>query len=424
MTPQPTTDPEAADQAHPEFTLVSAPADGVPDVVRTPEGLAATIEALAAGSGPVAIDTERAHGFRYSGRAYLIQLRRAGAGTILLDPIAFTGDAERADLHAVGDAIGDAEWIVHAATQDLPCLAEVQLLPGRLFDTELGGRLLGLPRVSLGSLTEQALGKSLAKEHSASDWSRRPLPDSWLNYAALDVELLVELRDWVADQLDAAGKREWAEQEFAHLAAHAADEPHRRRDPWRRTAGTHDVRTPRGLAVVRGLWEERDRLAQRLDRSPGRILPDRAISGLAAKAEGRGFTLTRDALRAVEGFRWRQAARFEANWYAAAEEALALPGSDLPAKRAPADGPPHPKGWANRFPEAAERWSKMRPATIELAESLSVPVENLIAPDALRRLAFEPPSPATTASVDAFLADLGVRPWQRELVVPVVTGLI
>lgn len=404
--------------------LVSVPADGVPDVVRTPDALASTIAALRSGTGPVAIDTERAHGFRYSGRAYLIQMRREGAGTFLIDPIAFGSDSERADLSELGDALAEAEWIVHAATQDLPCLAEVQLLPRRLFDTELGGRLLGLPRVSLGSLTEQALGKSLAKEHSASDWSRRPLPPDWLNYAALDVELLVPLREWVAAELEAAGKQEWAEQEFAHLAQHAGDAPHRRRDPWRRTAGTHDVRTARGLAVVRALWQERDDIAQRLDRAPGRILNDRAISALAARAEARDFTLTRDVIRSVEGFRWRQATRYETNWYSATERALALPNKDLPTKRPPAEGPPHPKGWANRFPEAADRWSKMRPATVELAESLQVPAENLIAPDALRRLAFEPPAPATTVAVDAFLAELNVRPWQRELVVPVVTELI
>jgi len=420
-TPNSPTSP--ADDA-PVYTLVAAPAEGVPDVVRTPEALAAATAALAAGHGPVAIDTERAHGFRYSGRAYLIQLRREDAGTVLVDPIAFAGDDERAHLGTLADALGDAEWIVHAATQDLPCLAEVDLLPRRLFDTELGGRLLGLPRVSLGALTEQALGKSLAKEHSASDWSRRPLPESWLNYAALDVELLVPLRDWVAAQLDAAGKRDWAEQEFAYLIEHAADPPHRRQDPWRRTAGTHEVRTPRGLAIVRELWHERDELAERLDKAPGRIVADRAITALAAKAEVRGFALTREELRSVNGFTWRQASRFEANWIAATQRALALPGSELPPKRAAAEGPPHPKNWAHRFPEAADRWSTMRPATVELAESLSLPVENLISPDALRRLAFDPPRPATAASVDAFLADHGVRQWQRELVAPVVTPLI
>lgn len=414
---------EAVTEA-PEPRLVTAPAEGVPDVVRTPEQLAATIESLRAASGPVAVDTERAHGFRYTGRAYLIQLRREGGGTHLVDPIAFAGDAERADLSELADALADAEWIVHAATQDLPCLAEVGLVPRRVFDTELGGRLLGFPRVALGSLLERGLNLSLAKEHSASDWSRRPLPAEWLNYAALDVELLVPLRDWVAEQLEAAGKAEWAAQEFAHLAAHAADAPTPRRDPWRRTTGMHDVRTPRGLAVVRELWTERDGLAQRLDKSPGRILGDRAISALAVRAEKPDFEASRNALRAVDGFTWRQAARYETNWLAALERALALPKSALPPKRLPADGPPAPKSWPNRFPEAAERWERVRPATLELAEKLELPVENLIAPDAVRRLCWEPPAPVTHETVEAFLAAEQVRPWQRELVVPVVTPLL
>ena len=410
--------------AQPTYELVKAPAEGVPDVVRTPEALQRTIDALAHGTGPLAVDTERAHGFRYTGRAYLIQLRREDAGTHLVDPIAFAGDDDRADLSALADAVGDTEWILHAATQDLPCLAEVNLLPRRLFDTELAGRLLGLPRVALGSLLERALGKTLAKEHSASDWSRRPLPQDWLTYAALDVELLVPLRDWVAGQLEEAGKAEWAAQEFAHLVAHAADPAPVRAEPWRRTSGTHDVRTPRGLAVVRELWQERDALAMRLDKAPGRVLVDRAISGVAQLAEKPGFVASRDALRSVDGYQWRQAARYETNWLAALERALALPRSELPLKRPPSEGIPHPKGWPTRFPDAADRWSRIRPATVELAESLSVPVENLIPPDAVRKLAWEPPTPLSEASVDAFWAAEGVRPWQRELVVPVVTSLL
>lgn len=408
----------------PEPELILRPAEGVPDVVRTDEALQRTIDALAGGTGPLAVDTERAHGFRYTGRAYLIQLRREGAGTHLVDPIAFAGDADRADLSPLADAVGDAEWILHAASQDLPSLAEVNMLPKRLFDTELAGRLLGLPRVALGSLLERALGKTLAKEHSASDWSRRPLPEDWLTYAALDVELLVPLRDWVAAELDAAGKAEWAAQEFAHLVAHAGDPAPVRAEPWRRTSGTHDIRTPRGLAVIRELWAERDALAQRHDKAPGRILADRAISGLAARAEAADFEASRDAVRAVEGFRWRQAARYETNWLAALERALALPKSALPLRRPPAEGIPHPKGWPTRFPDAAERWARIRPATVELAEQHHLPVENLIPPDAARKLAWEPPAPVTEASVDAFWSIEGVRPWQRELVVPVVTPLL
>src|SRR3954452_18591841 len=158
--------------------------DGLPPLTETPPALAEACRALAAATGPVAIDAERASGYRYSSRAYLIQLRREGAGTILVDPIGFDS------LAPLQDALAGTEWILHAATQDLPCLTEVGLTPTELFDTELAGRLLGYPRVGLATLVETLLGFRMKKEHSAADWSTRPLPVPWLEYAALDVEVL------------------------------------------------------------------------------------------------------------------------------------------------------------------------------------------------------------------------------------------
>lgn len=397
--------------------VVTAPAEGVPAVVDTPDAMAATRAALAAASGPIAVDTERAQGFRYTGKAYLIQLRREGGGTHLIDPVALAGDDDRADFSDLVADLGDTEWIVHAATQDLPCLAEVGMIPGRLFDTELGGRLLGLPRVSLGALTERALGKTLLKEHSAADWSRRPLPEEWLSYAALDVELLVALRDWVAAELEAAGKDEWAAQEFAWLAAHAADPVLPRPDQWRRTSGLHDVRTPRGLAFVRELWYARDALAREADRAPGRILGDRAITELAVMIEkDKVAAPQRDTLRRVRGFSWREASRHTADWLDALDRAAALPRADLPPLKTKSSGPPPPRSWAPRYPEAAARWEALRPAVVALAEELHLPPENLIAPDTLRRLTWEPPADTSVAGIDAFLADHDARVWQRDLV--------
>ncbi len=208
--------------------------------------MAATVAAFAAGTGPVAIDAERASGYRYSARAYLVQLRREGSGTALVDPIAFD---DLADLQA---ALGDTEWILHAATQDLPCLAEIGLRPTTLFDTELAGRLLGYPRVGLATLVETVVGRSLRKEHSAVDWSTRPLPVPWLEYAALDVEALVELREALGRELEETGKAEWARQEFEHLVTAAPSGP--RQEPWRRTSGMHRARGRRALAAVRELW--------------------------------------------------------------------------------------------------------------------------------------------------------------------------
>ena len=170
--------------------------DGLPGPTDTPEALRRVVDAVAAGSGPVALDAERASGYRYSARAYLVQLRRAGAGTALVDPIAFP------DLAELGRAIGDAEWILHAASQDLPCLREIGLRPVSLFDTELAARLLGYPRVGLATLVESIVGQSMRKEHSAADWSKRPLPTPWLEYAALDVEVLLELREVLGRELE------------------------------------------------------------------------------------------------------------------------------------------------------------------------------------------------------------------------------
>ena len=270
---EPAVEPAAEPPAGPEATPLLFPADGVPEVVIDERQLMAAAAAIARGTGPVALDAERASGHRYGQRAYLVQLRRAGSGTWLFDPAACP------DLSPVAEAIGDAEWVLHAATQDLACLAEVGLRPQRLFDTELGGRLAGLPRVGLGAAVEHYLGLSLAKEHSAVDWSRRPLPEPWLRYAALDVEVLVDLRDAIAADLTEQGKWEWAAQEFDSLLGFTGPAP--RVDPWRRTSGMHKIRRRRGVAVVRELWYVRDRIAQRRDVSPGRVLSDAALVALA-----------------------------------------------------------------------------------------------------------------------------------------------
>lgn len=287
-TTEPTTDPTTGGGEPAELPLLAAPADGVPPVVDTAEALQRTIEALRSGTGPVAIDTERAQGFRYSGRAYLVQFRREGSGTHLVDPSPFVNADDHPQLQAITEAIGDEEWILHAATQDLPCLVDAGLVPTRLFDTELAARLLGLPRVALGTLIETFFQVRLKKEHSAADWSKRPLPEDWLAYAALDVELLVDLRNVLEQRLVEAGKLEWAQQEFAALVAGAEGNgvlPAPKPERWRRTNGMHAVKSRRGLAIVQQLWLERDALARRLDKAPGRILQDQAISELAALAK-------------------------------------------------------------------------------------------------------------------------------------------
>lgn len=375
---------------------------GLPEVVTTAERLRQAIDALSQGDGPVAVDAERASGFKYGQRAYLVQFYRRGGGTWLVDPTAFD------DLVSLSDALNDAPWILHAASQDLPCMREVGLVPQRIFDTELAARLLGRERVGLGPLVESELGLHLAKGHGAADWSRRPLPDDWLRYAALDVEVLVDLHDVLVADLAASGKAPWAEEEFLAVL-HQPPAP-ARRDPWRRTSGMHRVRGRRPLAVVRALWESRDDLAQRMDVSPGRVLPDSAIVA-AASASPRD----RDALAALPEFRKGHAARHLDRWWRAVELARALPEDELPAPALPSDGPPPARVWRDRDPVAADRLARARAALADIAEARSMPVENLVSPDAVRRWAWDPPMPVDAGTVGAALAGAGARPWQVAL---------
>lgn len=383
------------------------PRDGIPPVIADEASLSEVIAAFAAGSGPVAVDAERASGYRYGQRAYLVQLRREGAGSALIDPVACP------DLSGLGEALAGAEWVLHAATQDLPCLREIGMVPSRLFDTELAGRLAGFPRVGLGAMVEGVLGFVLEKGHSAVDWSTRPLPEPWLRYAALDVELLVDLRDALEKELDRQGKLEWAQQEFDAIASAPAPEP--RKDPWRRTSGMHKVRRRRQMAVVRELWQARDKVARRRDISPGKVLGDAAIVEAALS-----LPVNVQALAALNGFGHRMGRRQLEQWQSAVDRAKALPDHELPQPGQPITGPPPPRSWAEKDPVAAARLVAARAAVSALAETLSMPQENLITPDTVRRVCWEPPAEVNAESVAAALAGYGARPWQVEQVTPVL----
>ncbi|MGA9490249.1 MAG: ribonuclease D [Mycobacterium sp.] len=410
------TDPTAdtPDSAEPDVTQLLHPADGVPDLSVSTGEIKAAAALLAGGHGPFAVDAERASGFRYSNRAYLIQIRRAGAGSVLVDPVSHGGDSMTV-LAPVAEVLATDEWILHAADQDLPCLAEVGMRPPAVYDTELAGRLAGFDRVNLAAMVQRLLGLGLAKGHGAADWSKRPLPAAWLNYAALDVEVLIELREAVAAVLAEQGKTAWAAEEFDYLRTSAGvATPLTRRDRWRRTSGIHKVRHQRGLAAVRELWTVRDEIAQRRDIAPGRILPDSAIID-AATADPK----TLDDLVALPIFGGRRQRRSASTWLAALQTARENPG---PAEETePPNGPPVPARWAKRRPEAAVRLDAARAALRDVSTRVSVPAENLVTPELVRRLCWDwEPTGDDTKAIDDFLTAGQARQWQRELVVPVL----
>ncbi|MEI2268229.1 MULTISPECIES: ribonuclease D [unclassified Microbacterium] len=377
------------------------------EVIADQETAAAAASRLAAGHGPVAVDVERASGFRYSQRAYLIQVYRRGSEVYLFDPPAI------GDLSALQAAIGDEEWVLHAASQDLPSLREAGLEPPRIFDTELAARLLGHERVGLGAVVEQTLGITLAKAHSAADWSTRPLPQGWLEYAALDVLHLIDVRDALAAELDEQEKTGFAQEEFEAVRTRAPKPA--REEPWRRLSGLHTVRGRRALAVARALWTAREEYAREEDVSPGRLVPDRSLVAAVIADPA-----TKQDLARVKEFTGRASRNQLDRWWAAIEAGRADPA--LPSERGPGDGMPPPRAWADRNPAADARLKAAKPVVEARAEELHMPTENLLTPDLLRRVAWNPPAEITAESVGEALLTLGARTWQIEQTAQVIAA--
>ena len=366
-------------------------------VIDDPDAAAVAAGEIAEGTGPVAVDVERASGFRYSQRAYLIQVFRRDAGVYLFDPPAI------GDMTPLQEAIGDEEWVLHAASQDLPSLREDRLEPPRIFDTELAARLLGHERVGLGAVVESTLGISLAKAHSAADWSTRPLPQSWLEYAALDVLHLVDVRDALVAELAEQGKTELAAEEFEAVRTRAPRPP--REDPWRRLSGLHGVRGRRSLAIARSLWQAREDFARDQDVAPGRLVPDRALVAAVLADPASKADLAR-----IKEFTGRASRTQLDRWWEAIEAGRTT--DDLPTARGTGEGMPPPRAWADRNPAADARLKAARPVVEARAEELRMPTENLLTPEMLRRVAWQPPEPITAETVGDALAELGARRWQ------------
>ena len=377
----------------------------VVDVIENRLDYLSAVASIGRGHGPIAIDAERASGFKFSQRAYLVQIFRRGAGVFLFDPPAIGSFAE------LNDVIRTEEWILHAASQDLACLREIGLDPTRIFDTELGARLAGLPRVGLGTVVEELLGIHLNKEHSAADWSTRPLPQSWLVYAALDVELLPDLRDAMGALLAEAGKSAIATQEFEAVLAKEAKVVSG--EPWRRLSGLHSVRGAQNLAVARELWNARDSFARATDVAPGRLVPDASLVA-AAKA----MPESKHALAALREFNGRASRSELSRWWAAVE--IGRITTDLPALRVPNDALPPPRVWSDRNPEADKRLKTARAAMTGRSAEMAIPVENLLTPELLRRLSWAPPAIIDLERVRAELDLLGARPWQVDAIAQVI----
>ena len=464
-----------------EPKLLREPREGVPEVIDTLEAYKEYCSLLAAGSGPLAADAERASGFRYSHEDWLIQFKRKGAGIGLLDPVALKNLG--VDWHEFNEAVGDAPWIIHDSMQDLPGFFDIGLQPKALFDTEIAAKLLGRKRFGLSSVTEYYLGLTLAKEHSAADWSYRPLPRDWRNYAALDVELLIELEEVMRSELKKQGKLSWAEEEFAHLLKKGAQKkaPHPR--PWLKISHINVLMHDRvGLVIAKYLWEDRDSLARQYDIAPTLLLSDAAIieAGKRKPSNSREFRSIRilnERVRIHTGS--EQDKMFEryapiqrkikpSHWKKVIEQAILRAESGETAmgdalqmfqngemnadshdshdsrdsnvssdssdssesseshnsleSKDSQSAPRSMRYWKDHHPARYEQLQGIRAALTVIAEDTHTPVDTIIKPQIIRNLCWN--DNIAEINVSDFLLEQGARPWQVELIAESVTRAI
>lgn len=394
--------------------VLGTPRGGVPPLVSTIDALSTASAALAAGHGPIAVDTERASGFRYDERAFLLQIKRDGAGIVLIDPVPL-----RQEIAALlGPVMNSQEWIIHAAATDLGCLHELGLVPARIFDTELAGRFCGVDRVNLASMAEQFLGQTLLKGYGAADWSKRPLPEDWLTYAALDVELLIELKAALVPELSEHGTIDWFEQECEFIRQEFAHgDPHPDKT-WRDTKRISKVRKPNQLAILRALWKHRDTQARKHDVAVSRLLPDRIMAEIAIAAPR-----TRGHLVSVA----KKNGSFVKNpdqWVRIVNQTLKSNPQSWPRpQRRNLDEAPARKDWAHLNPTAAIALEQVTQGLQDIQSEYEVPLENLIKPAVLRDVLWEHFTDHALRSaddVDAALDNHSVRRWQKDLVVPLI----
>lgn len=248
------------------------------EIIETRAGLDAIVEELLSAK-IIAIDTEADSFYHYFDKTCLVQIATR-RNVYLLDPLALGGPSELAPLGPVF-ASPDTTKIFHAAEYDLFVLTrDCGFTFVNLFDTMVSAQLLGYPSVGLASLAERHFGVNLPKDEQRSDWSRRPLTERQLHYAAADVVYLIELAEKLTRELREVKRLRWAREEFAALCARQWPEREFDELGYLRIKGARRL-DPKGLSILRELYLTRDARARDLDRPPFKVLGNRTLLDIA-----------------------------------------------------------------------------------------------------------------------------------------------
>lgn len=275
------------------YPILEIPRNCAPNFIDTPEQYDVFLKHIPPASSPctIAIDTERAPGNYYTAHVEIVQIKIPDV------PIAIIDTRKELDFSRLNAALAPHTWIAHAAEADMLSLQRIGVTCSHLFDTELAGRFLGFNLVNLAHMTRECLGLNLIKGKAHEDWSQRPISAELLNYAALDVELLHELQNSLAQSLATTGKTQWFEEECNYLLSRPA--PAQRKFHWSKAYPDYKQLAPTVKEALYFIWQLREHIAYTYDVFPQKLCPDESIICWALHYHGSISTLTPEHLKNI-----------------------------------------------------------------------------------------------------------------------------
>lgn len=353
--------------------------------VATPRDLAVVVKRLAA-EAALAVDTESNSLYAYRERICLLQFSTRAADYVI-DPLALP------DLSPLGPLLADPtiEKVFHACEYDVICLArDYGFRVASLFDTMIAARTLGWPNMGLAKILEELWGVKTNKRYQRADWSRRPLSPAQLHYAAIDTRYLLRLHDLLRQELQGSGQWEEAREEFERLSqvngGPAAFDP----DGFWRINGARDL-GPREAAVLRELYLYRDKVAERADRPPFKIIGEDTLVAVARRQPRQ----TKD-LRGLPGMTEPQIKRHQRGLLHAVQRGQSAP-------------PPRPPLSERTDDVTLERYEALRLWRKQRAQARGVESDVILPRDALWAIARSHPR-----RIDDLKSIPALGPWRRE----------
>ena len=347
--------------------------------------------------GRIALDCEAAGFHRYSDRLCLVQVSTT-EGTYVVDPLAF--DPSELLREALEDP--QREVVMHGADFDLRLLhRDLGIELRGLFDTQIAASLLGLASLGLAALLEERFGVKLSKKYQRADWAERPLTDGMLDYAAADTGHLMDLRDQLGEELAAAGRSAWVEEECRALedSARVPKENTEPRDPVTRVKGARDL-SPRQVTALRVALNWRDDLARERDKAPFRVIGDGPLIDAVAMHPQRAEELT-----SIKGFPRSLAKGKGQQLVTRLRSVVDMPETELqPYPRRQRGGPGRPS------PEVEQLAERLKSARNQKADELGLARGTLLANAVLLEVALAAPT-----SSDALAAMPGMRRWRMDV---------